>query len=139
MITAAGLNMIANLTGYTGTPTPAAFTHIAYGYGTTAPASGDTALEHQTGARVAATIETISVVKPNDTVRFSAKVVSAAATYPATNPLTEIGVFTAATGGTMILRRLVVPAITYKLGDTLSLIATATVKNYADGGTNASW
>lgn len=131
MVTTAGLHAVAGLTGYT--DTPVAFTYIAYGSGTTAAAAGDTALQTQTGARVVATEETISILKPNDTVRYSAQILTTAA-----GSVTEIGVFTAATGGTMLSRRLVIPAITYTAGATVSLIATETVKNYACG-TGATW
>ena len=131
MVTTAGLHAVAGLTGYT--DTPVAFTYIAYGSGTTAVATSDTALQTQVGSRVVATDEAISILKPNDTVRYSAQVLSTAA-----GTVSEIGVFTAATGGTMLSRRLVVPPITYVAGATVSLIATETVKNYACG-TGATW
>lgn len=131
MIPSAGLHGIVGLLG--GTDTPVDFTYIAYGSGTTAVAAGDTALGTQTGSRAVATVETLSILKPNDTVRFSANIVAVAA-----GTATEIGVFTAATAGTMLLRTLLTPSLTYKINDTLSLVANATVKNYACG-TGASW
>lgn len=131
MIPSAGLHGIVGLLGATDTPVD--FTYIAYGSGTTAEASGDTALGTQTGSRVAATVTVSSILKPDDTVAFSANTVAAAA-----GSATEIGVFTAATGGTMLLRKLTVPPLVYKINDTLSLSATATIKNYACG-TGATW
>lgn len=131
MIPSAGLHGIVGLLG--GTDTPVDFTYIAYGSGTTAVAAGDTALGTQTGSRAVATVETLSILKSNDTVRFSANIVAVAA-----GTATEIGVFTAATAGTMLLRTLLTPSLTYKINDTLSLVANATVKNYACG-TGASW
>ena len=127
MITTAGLAVVATLSGNTST---ADFAWIAYGTGTD-PESGDQAMT-ETG-RVAATATASSILKPNDTVKFSANVTVAAA-----GTVAEIGVFTAATGGTMLQRKLLVPPLIYKINDTLSLIATATVKNYAYG-TGASW
>jgi len=123
--------MIAKLTGYTGSPV--SFGYIAFGSGTTAVATTDTALASQTGARVAATAEVMSILKPNDTVRFSGE-----STPTAAGTMAEIGVFTTATGGTMLLRRLVVPVKTYNANEKLSLIAQVTVKNYA-AGTGATW
>lgn len=130
MITDAGLHALVGLLG--DTDSPADFTYIAYGYGTAAE-SGTQALT-QTGSRAAATVEVLSILKPNDTVRFSANVVTADAANA-----TEIAVFTAATGGTMLLRKLVVPALTYKINDTLSLTANVTIKNYAKGTDDNDW
>lgn len=135
MIPSAGLHGIVGLLG--GTDTPVDFTYIAYGSGTNAAAAGDTALQTQTGSRVVATVEILSILKPNDTVRFSANIIAGAA-----GTATEIGVFTYGTDGTdgaILLRTLLTPAVTYKINDTLSLVANATVKNYQDGGTGASW
>jgi len=129
MITTAGLAVVATLSGNTST---ADFAWIAYGSGATAETAGETALVTEIG-RVAATITTSSILKPNDTVKFSANV-----TVTAAGTVAEIGVFTAATGGTMLQRKLLVPSLTYKINDTLSLIVTVTVKNYAYQ-TGASW
>lgn len=131
MIPSAGLHGIVGLLGATDTPID--FAYIAYGSGTTAVAAGDVALETQTGSRAVATIEILSILKPDDTARFSANVVAAA-----DGTATEIGVFTAATNGTMLQRKLLVPSLTYKVNDTLSLVANVTVKNYATG-TGATW
>ena len=131
MITTSGLGGITKVVGYV--DTPASFTYMAFGSGTTAAAMTQTALVSQTGDRVAATATVASVVRPNDTVIFSGE-----ATPTADGTMTEIGVFTAATGGTMLLRRLLVPAKTYKADEKLSLIAQVTIKNYACG-TGATW
>jgi hypothetical protein len=131
MIPTTGLNAIADLTGYT--DTPKAFAYIAFGSGTTAVATTDTALGTQTGSRVAATSDVMSILKPNDTVRFSGE-----ATPTSAGTMTEIGVFAESSGGAMLLRRLIVPPRTYQANEKLSLVAQVTVKNYA-AGTGASW
>ena len=91
------------------------FSHIAIGSGTTAAASTDTALEVEV-ARMTATITNITTTITNDTVRFEA-------TYNATAAvtITEYGIFNAATGGTMLSRR-VENAINLNNGDSLTIL-----------------
>ena len=121
MITTAGLAVVATLSGNTSATD---FAWIAYGSGATAEAAGETTLVTEIG-RVAATATASSILKPNDTVKFSANVTVAAA-----GTVAEIGVFTAATGGTMLQRKLLVPPLTYKINDTLALVANVTIKNF---------
>jgi hypothetical protein len=93
---AAFLNSLGNLAAHV------TFPYIAYGTGTTAEATNLTTLTTETD-RVAATIEIISVYAPFDTLR-----VSGAFTIGTSPPVvTEIGVFSASTSGTMWARKLV--------------------------------
>jgi len=109
------------------------FTYIAYGSGTTAAEAADEDLESQTGSRALATIKTMSILKPDDTISFSAD-------FIATNlgSLTEIGVFTAATEGIMLLRSLPIAPVSYKMGATITVTAEVTVKNF-EAGEGAHW
>jgi len=93
---AAYIDSLFNLAAHT------TFLFIAYGTGTTAEAENQTALVTETD-RVAATTEIISVYFPFDTLR-----VTGAFTIGATPPVvTEVGVFSALTAGTMWARKLV--------------------------------
>lgn len=80
---------------------PEAFTHIAYGTGTTAENATHTTLATET-ERVAASVETLSILSPFDTIRFAGlfSAVSSATT------ISEIGVFNDATAGDMLRREL---------------------------------
>jgi hypothetical protein len=83
------------------------FLYIAYGTGTTAESTSQTALVTET-ARVAATVEIISVYAPFDTLR-----VTGAFTIGTSPPVvTEIGVFSASAAGTMLARKIVGPSET---------------------------
>lgn len=131
MITTAGLHALVGLIGDTDTPVD--FTYIAYGSGTTAAAASDTTLETETD-RYVATPKIKSILHAHDTISFSHDFV-----IPTTaGTVTEIGVFTASSGGTMLLRELVSPAVTYKKGATVSVAAEVTVSN-STTGTGASW
>ena len=132
MVTTAGLNAIAGLLGDKSSPVD--FAWIGYGSGVTAAALDQTALVTPVGARLEATIEVMSILKPNDTVKFSATV-----TPEALGTCAEIGVFTVASSGTMLLRKLAVPILTHKAKDTLSLIATVTIKNKGVGADDGDW
>lgn len=73
--------------------------HIAIGTGTTAVTAGDTALETEVGTREAATPS-----KPDsETAAFSAEWATGDAN--GLSPLTEVGVVTAASGGTFLNRK----------------------------------
>jgi len=98
-IVSAGYTAIVNLLGDLSTPT--AFGYVAYGAGTTAEATSQTALVSET-ARVAATVSIASVYYSRDTVRFVG-VFAIGASPPV---ITEVGVFTALAAGTMLLRKL---------------------------------
>jgi hypothetical protein len=132
MVTTLGLNAIADHLGDKNTPIN--FAWIGYGSDATAAALGQEALIMPVGARIAATVETTSILKPNDTVKFLSEVT------PATlGTCVEIGVFTAETGGTMLLRKLMVPPMTYKAKDTLYFIVTVTIRNKAVGTDDGNW
>jgi hypothetical protein len=126
MITTVGLHALVGLIGDTDTPVD--FTYIAYGSGTTAAAAGDTTLEAETSRHVA--IPKIkSILHAHDTISFSYDFI-----IPTTaGTVSEIGVFTAAADGTMLLRELVSPAMTYKKGATVSVAAEVTVSNSTTG------
>jgi hypothetical protein len=126
MITTAGLHALVGLFGDTDTPVD--FTYIAYGSGTTAAAASDTALGTEVSRHVA--IPKIkSILHAHDTISFSYDFV-----IPTTaGTVSEIGVFTASSGGTMLLRELVSPAATYMSGATVSVSAEVTVSNSTTG------
>lgn len=91
LVVATGKTFIA--AAMVGTPTQ--MTHMAVGAGTTAAASGDTALGSELG-RVALASDS-----------SSSNVVTYTATFPAgtgTGAVTEAGVFNASSGGTMLCR-----------------------------------
>ena len=78
------------------------FLYIAYGTGTTAESTAHTTLATET-ARVTATTEIISVYYAFDTLR-----ITGAFTIGTSPPVvTEIGIFSASSGGTMWARKLV--------------------------------
>lgn len=91
--------------------TPVAFTHIAFGTGTTAESAAHTTLATET-ERVVATIDFLSVLAPFDTIRF-AGLFTAVATATV---VSEIGVFNAATGGDMLTRELLDNTVTIPAG-----------------------
>jgi hypothetical protein len=131
MITTVGLHALVGLFGDTDTPVD--FTYIAYGSGTTAVTAGDTTLETEIGRHVA--IPKIkSILHARDTISFSYDFI-----IPTTaGTVSEIGVFTASSGGTMLLRELISPVVTYRKGATVSVAAEVTVKNDSYG-VGASW
>jgi len=90
---------------------PAAFTHIAFGTGTTAESAAHTTLATET-ERIAAEVYFLSVLAPFDTIRFAGlfTAVSSATT------VTEIAVFNAATGGDMLVRELIDNAVVIPSG-----------------------
>ena len=93
---AAYVDSLFNLASHT------TFLYIAYGTGTTAELVEQTTLASET-ARVTATTEIISIYYPFDTLR-----ITGAFTIGTSPPVvTEIGVFSASTAGTMWARKLV--------------------------------
>jgi hypothetical protein len=99
-------------------PTLTKPTHMGIGTGTTAAASGQTALVTETGTRVAF-----------DSKTRSTNVVTMVATFPAGNgtaAITEAGIFTAVTSGTM-WARVVFAAINKGASDSLQLTWTWTI------------
>jgi hypothetical protein len=92
-------------------------THMGIGTGTTAPAAANTALVTETGTRQALT------------KTRSGNVVTNVATFGAgvgTGAITEAGIFTASTAGTMF-SRIVFSAINKGANDTLELTWTYTI------------
>lgn len=95
------------------------WTHIAVGTGTTAAAAGDTALQTEiTGSgldRAAATMSRVTTTVTNDTAQFLKLW-----TVSGTKAITECGIFTASSGGT-ILGHSVFSAINVASGDSLQI------------------
>lgn len=83
---------------------PAAITHFGYGTGTAAVTAGDTALDTQT-ARPAITSKTGTVSKQWQATYFLTSTTGNGNTYG------EVGLFNAATGGTMFARVKLSPVI----------------------------
>ena len=105
--------------------TDAVMSHMAIGTGTTAAAAGDTTLETES-ARVALTVAG-GVVSTNTitfTCTFAADVPDV--TAPATAPITEAGVFNAASSGTMCART-VFPVINKGESDTMTITWVITI------------
>jgi len=97
----------------------AAFTYIAIGTGTTAPAAGDTALQTEIstggGARAAATATRVTTSVTNDTAQLQVTF-----NFTASFAVTESGVFNAASAGTMLARQ-TFTAINVANGDSLQV------------------
>ena len=93
------------ISGYDGGADP--FIYMGIGTGTTAEALGQTALVTPSGARVSAAISVTTVTTPNDTVQWIGLFALTAQTA-----VTEIGIFNALTGGTMLARKVLDPPIT---------------------------
>jgi DNA helicase HerA-like ATPase len=130
MVTSAGLHALVGLIGNTDTPVD--FTYIGFGSGTSAAAAGDTTLGSE-AQRGVATVTVLSVLKPRDTMRFTANITAAA-----DGTLAEIGVFTASSNGTMLLRTLTPKALPYLAGAIVTVTANVTLKN-STTGTGATW
>lgn len=98
-ITNVSFNEISGLVGNTGSKT--AFTYLALGTSTTAPAAGDTTLTAEitdTGlARKAATVSQVTTTQTNDTLQLATNW-----TATGTKTVEECGAFNAASSGTMI-------------------------------------
>jgi hypothetical protein len=96
LVTAAGRSYVANRLNTT--PTVMSFTGI--GTGTTAPTLNDVALETQLSTRLAITRTIVTVDTANDTIQH-------VTTFPVeshTGMITEAGLFSASTAGTMMSR-----------------------------------
>jgi hypothetical protein len=122
LVVTTGLNFIAaRLKG--ATPAATEMTHMAVGTGTVAAALGNTTLGTEL-ARVALTT-------PGGTVGASPATIQYACTFGAgspsgTNALTEAGVFSASSAGTMMCRT-VFSAINKAPGDSLTITWTITI------------
>ena len=107
-IVSSGRNLVAEMfSGQFVGPPPSPVTHMAVGTGATAPADGDTGLQAQRGSRKAITGSQMTQFSDAgvNRVRVSLQTVFDfnEANDPAI-PLTEAGIFTAATGGVMYNR-----------------------------------
>jgi hypothetical protein len=94
LVTLAGRNMIRDLLY---TPTLIGLTHIGVGSGTTAPAAGDTALQVQRDRPLVTKFAAASG-------KLTATLYLPPTTSANNFTLTEVGIFTAATGGTLFAR-----------------------------------
>lgn len=118
LVTTAGKEASANrLGGLLSTP---AWTYIALGTGSAAPAISDTALGSEIttggGARAAATVSLTTTDTTNDTLRLEKLF-----TFSGTFTVSETAVFNNASGATMLNRALIGPyAVTF--GDTLIVV-----------------
>jgi len=91
---------------------PSEFTYVAYGTGTTAFAKTQTALVTQVERKVANNIELTSTDVYNDTLRYTVKFTATTAE----KVISEVAVFNAATGGDMLMRKVMNPTITVPSG-----------------------
>ena len=98
----------------------AAFTYLAVGTGTTAPAAGDTALQTEITdsglARASATVSRVTTSVTNDTAQLDTTW-----NVTGTKAVTEAGAFNAASAGTMLGRQ-TFSAVNVSNGDTLEVI-----------------
>jgi hypothetical protein len=123
-ITDAGILTVAKLIN--GTDTPAAFTYMATGSGSTAEANAQTALVTENSAngsaRAAATCtyEATGVSKWVKTFEFSGAVT-----------VREIGIFNASSAGTMLLRHLLTADKVYGSGESVEITITNTTSRAA--------
>jgi hypothetical protein len=99
LITDAGRAIISGLIN--GSGSPAAFTYIAVGTGTTAAAVGDTALQTELAtsglSRAAGTVSRVTTTKTNDTAQ-----VTITFSVTGTQAVTEAGLFNASSGVTIL-------------------------------------
>lgn len=102
-ITNGGKAEVAGLTGNTGSPT--AFTYLAVGTSSTAPAAAQTALQAELSSdglsRAAATVSRTTTTVTNDTLRLVK-----AFSVTGTQTVEEAGIFNDPTAGTMLGRAL---------------------------------
>lgn len=102
-----------------GSGTPAAFTYIAVGTGTTAASTSDTALGTETStsglSRTSGTVSLVTTTVTNDTAQ-----VTTTFTVTGTVAVTESGVLNASSAGTLLCRQ-VFSAINVASGDSLAV------------------
>lgn len=123
MITTVGLSLLPDLWSNSDSPSP--LLYIAFGTDTTAAAIGNTALGSETDRQVA-TLSQISVYDTLDTMRYQYNF-SIASNVTAG----EIGIFTAASGGSMVSRDVLSPTVAALANSTLLLTKDFI---YKDGG-----
>jgi len=97
LIPNAGLAYLAGILAAVETTIPK---YLAVGTGTTDPAPGDTALESEVGTRVSGTQSRVTTTVTNDT----SQVVGTFAAGNGTGAVTDVGLLTASTSGTLISR-----------------------------------
>jgi len=122
MITNAGMAEVAGLIGTDTTGDVTAFDYIAIGTGTTAPSATDTALVSEQ-QRAAATGTRVTTTVTNETLQLVKDAFSFSGSYA----ITEVGVFNASTGGTM-LSRSTFSAVNVTANDTLKVTVKIQVK-----------
>lgn len=122
MITNAGMAEVAGLIGTDTQGDVTAFDYIAIGTGTTAPSASDTTLASEQ-QRAAATGTRVTTTVTNDTLQL----VKDAFTFSGSYAITEVGVFNASTGGTM-LSRSTFSAVNVTSNDTLKVTVKIQVK-----------
>ena len=108
-----------------------AFDFVAIGSGTTAAAATNTALEFPVGVRQAGTGTRTTTTVTDDTAQLVATFSQAIDnTLTGTNAITEVGMFTAATAGVMLLRIVYSPAdsCNWDAGDTLEVTIKVQIK-----------
>lgn len=103
--------------------------YLAYGTGTTAVANGDTTLETEQD-REEADLERVSVFGPLDTYRFSVLFDMASA-----HVVSEVGLFSAAAGGTMMIRNVLTKTVTGIVDGKVLVVLDVTIM---DGGFTAT-
>ncbi len=109
-ITNAGLTEAAKLLfGY---DSPAAFTFVAYGTGTTAFSTSQTALVTEVECKAATKIELTSTAMYNDTLRYTTRFTATTAE----KVISEVGVFNLVSAGDMLMRKVISPAVTVPSG-----------------------
>lgn len=117
LVTTAGLAGVAARVN--GSGSPAAYTYIALGTGTTAAASGDTALEAEIttvgGERASATVSLVTTDTTDDTAQLQNTF-----SFTGSLAITESGVLNAASAGTLLARQ-VFSAINVASGDSLQV------------------
>jgi len=130
LITTVGVSGVA--ARINGSGSPAAYTYIALGTGTTAAAAADTTLENEVttagGARASATASLVTTDTAGDTAQLQ---YTFSFTEGGTFALTESGVLNAASTGTLLARQ-VFSAINVASGDSLqvTLIFGAIIKKF---------
>ncbi|HUT35471.1 MAG TPA: hypothetical protein VNE39_18430 [Planctomycetota bacterium] len=113
LIPSAGLAYLAGILAAVEATIPK---YLAVGTGTTDPAAGDAALEAEIGTRVSGTQSRVTTTVANDT----SQVVGTFAAGNGTGALTECGLLTASTDGTLI-SRIEFAVINKAAADTLEL------------------
>lgn len=112
-VTNAGKAVIAGLSVNSGSPT--AFGYLGWGTGTTAFSAAQTDLITP-GERAAATVSLTTTTVTNDTAQLTYSF-----SITGTNTISEVGIFNAASSGTMWCRTVLSPYKSVVNGDTYSL------------------